>query len=304
MVTFTATPLDLTAQLANAKVGAVLHVGQPSVTIVGVGELLFGKTSPAGRMVQTAYPAYDARADEISIFDFNMRPGPSIFPRPDCAAPYTGCKMGTNSGRAYRFYSGKAVVPFGSGLSYTTFSYSATEASGAQRVSVSLAPVREILGATHAAGRTFVSSQALADAAPLVQHEVTVTNTGSVDSDRVVLGFLVLPGAGQNGVPLQILFGFERVPVPAGQSVTTCLPRARRLCAHAAQRHQAGRRRQVDRVLRHRRNGGARPGLDRAQAGDVRMSRRNGGAQLVQREVAWPRPKWYTSISVVPSSSS
>jgi len=219
VVTFTATPLDLTAQLANVKVGAVLHVGQPSVTIVGVGELLFGKKSPAGRMVQTVMPA--AYADQISIFDFNMRPGPSLFPRPDCAAPYTDCKMGTNPGRTHRFYTGKAVVPFGFGLSYTTFAYSATEASGARRVS--LAPVREIVGAAYAAGRTFVSSQALADAAPLVNYKVTVTNTGSVDSDDVVLGFLVPPGAGQNGVPLQSLFGFERVHVPAGQSVTTYL---------------------------------------------------------------------------------
>ena len=43
LVQFTATPLDLSAQLANPKIGAVLHVGQPSVTVLGVGELLFGK---------------------------------------------------------------------------------------------------------------------------------------------------------------------------------------------------------------------------------------------------------------------
>lgn len=35
----------------------MLHVGQPSVTILGAGELLFGKTSPAGRTVQTVYPS-------------------------------------------------------------------------------------------------------------------------------------------------------------------------------------------------------------------------------------------------------
>jgi hypothetical protein len=39
----------------------------------------------------------------------------------------------------------------------------------------------------------------------------------------VVLGFLVPPGAGTNGVPLQELFGFERVFVPAGQTVTVYL---------------------------------------------------------------------------------
>ena len=56
VVTYTATPLDLTEVMANEKVGAILHVGQPSVTVVGVGELLFGKPSPAGRTVQTIYP--------------------------------------------------------------------------------------------------------------------------------------------------------------------------------------------------------------------------------------------------------
>jgi len=44
-----------------------------------------------------------------------------------------------------------------------------------------------------------------------------------VDSDDVVLGFLTPPGAGTNGVPLQELFGFERVFVPAGQTVTVYL---------------------------------------------------------------------------------
>ena len=52
---------------------------------------------------------------------------------------------------------------------------------------------------------------------------VNVTNTGSRDADDVVLGFLVPPGAGANGVPLQELFGFERVFVPAGQTVTVYL---------------------------------------------------------------------------------
>jgi len=37
------------------------------------------------------------------------------------------------------------------------------------------------------------------------------------------MGFLVPPGAGADGVPLQELFGFERVFVPAGQTVTVYL---------------------------------------------------------------------------------
>ena len=57
----------------------------------------------------------------------------------------------------------------------------------------------------------------------LASYAVNVTNTGKVDSDDVVLGFLVPPNAGKDGVPLQTLFGFERVHVPAGQSVDVYL---------------------------------------------------------------------------------
>jgi beta-glucosidase-like glycosyl hydrolase len=216
LVQYTATPLDLTAILANDKIGAVLHVGQPSSTIIGVGELLFGKVSPAGRTVQTIYPAQ--YADDVSIFDFNMRPGPSAFPRPDCKGG-CGSSMGTNPGRTHRFYTGKAVVPFGFGLSYTTFKYDPSSSA----TEVSLAPVHQMLKDTAAEGHQFPSSQLLADAKPLVNYMVTVTNTGSMDADDVVLGFLVPPGAGTNGVPLQTLFGFERVHVPAGKSVTVNL---------------------------------------------------------------------------------
>ena len=50
-----------------------------------------------------------------------------------------------------------------------------------------------------------------------VDFSVNVTNTGSVDSDDVVLGFLVPPGAGVDGVPLQELFGC--LPRSAGRAV-------------------------------------------------------------------------------------
>jgi len=56
-----------------------------------------------------------------------------------------------------------------------------------------------------------------------VQYAVNVTNTGAKDADDVVLGFLTPPGAGVNGVPLKVLFGFERVHVKAGETVTVYL---------------------------------------------------------------------------------
>jgi len=217
VVLFTATPLDLTDVLSNPKIGAVLHVGQPAVQTLGIGDLLFGKRVPAGRMIQTVLPA--SYAAEISIFDFNMRPGPSVWPRPDCTKqPPSECPLGTNPGRTYRFYTGDAVVPFGFGLSYTTFSYRLAQSPQAP---ISLDQLRNLLKETHAAGRTFLP---LASAqAPLVEYRVSVTNTGNYDADDVVLGFIVPPGAGTNGAPLKYLFGFERIHVPKGKTVTVIL---------------------------------------------------------------------------------
>lgn len=84
LVILSAVPLDISAQLNNSKVGdrlprhdvvflfwscihafllhhtqigAIVHAGQPSVTTLGVGDVLFGKVVPAGRTIQTIYPA-------------------------------------------------------------------------------------------------------------------------------------------------------------------------------------------------------------------------------------------------------
>lgn len=236
VVTLTAVPLDISSILSDERIGAVLHVGQPSVQTLGIGDVLFGIVSPAGRTIQTIYPS--SYADEVSIFDFNMRPGISKYARPDCdnKTHPDSCPRGTNPGRTHRFYNGKAVVPFGFGLSYTKFSYSvsavdedANAASDAaskeideMRV-VSLAPLRELL--TLKDGQQYVKLQDAEDISSFhsPKYRVTVTNNGHIDSDDVVLGFITPPDAGINGVPLQSLFGFERVFVPAGQSVDVYL---------------------------------------------------------------------------------
>lgn len=133
-------------------------------------------------------------------------------------APGDQTKNGTNPGRTHRFYTGKAVLPFGFGLSYTTFKYTVV---AAPTTTLSLHPLRTLLAQSRAEGR--VLPPTLTAKAPFVQYTVNVTNTGSVDADDAVLGFLTPPGAGQNGVPLQTLFGFERVHVKAGQTVTVSL---------------------------------------------------------------------------------
>ena len=216
VITMTATPLDLTPVFNNPKVGAVLHLGQPSVQTNGALPILFGERSPAGRAIQTVYPA--AYGDMISIFDFNMRPGPSTWPRPDCPGPPTSCPRGTNPGRTYRFYTGKPVVPFGHGLSYTSFKYTLVNAPSR----LSLAPLAQLLRDTSA--RTGASHfPRMADAAGAIAYMVNVTNTGTMDADDAVLGFVHPPGAGEGGVPLKSLFGFERVHVPAGATVSVYL---------------------------------------------------------------------------------
>lgn len=245
----------------------------------GIGDVIFGKSSPAGRTVQTVYPA--SYVDSISIFDMNMRPGPSAFPRPDCncsrfccgtrcmcrnttgepmrycpcgsagcsTPPISSnppCLRGTNPGRTHRFYTGKAIVPFGYGLSYTTWAYTIVDTVGhavvgavstaasttgqapPASVAVSLDRARAILAGMRAANESFARGPALDDegrraGGPLVGFLVNVTNTGPRDADDVVLGFLVPPGAGKGGVPLQSLFGFERVHVKAGGSATVYL---------------------------------------------------------------------------------
>jgi hypothetical protein len=56
-----------------------------------------------------------------------------------------------------------------------------------------------------------------------VSYTINVTNTGSMDADHVVLGMLTPPQAGTGGVPLQTLWGFERVFVPAGKTVSVTM---------------------------------------------------------------------------------
>ena len=65
VVIMSAVPLDLSPLLANKNIGAILYVGQPSVQTLGVGDVLFGVVSPAGRMVQTLYPV--SLQHELSI---------------------------------------------------------------------------------------------------------------------------------------------------------------------------------------------------------------------------------------------
>merc|ERR1712039_738034 len=180
---------------------------------------MFGKSSPAGRLDQTWYPK--EFGDGVSIFDMNLRPGPSEWPRPDCPLrPASKCPRSVNPGVTHKYYTGKTVFPFGYGLSYSKFQY---EIVSAPSRSISLAPLHDIMSKHASSNRTFVDKAMLDAQAPLAAYSVNVTNVGDFDADDAVLGFVVPPGAGKDGVPLQELFGFERIHVKKGETRTVWL---------------------------------------------------------------------------------
>lgn len=104
------------------------------------------------------------------------------------------------------------------GLSTTRFSYAI---SAAPTTTVALDEAHSRMSRFYS--RPFPPQHVTDSVGAVVQHTITVTNVGTIDADDVVLGFIKPPGAGTNGVPLQSLYDFSRVFVPAGKSVSVTL---------------------------------------------------------------------------------
>jgi len=84
---------------SKENVPAILHVTQSSQEMGnGVADIVFGKESPAGRLVQTWPESIDQL---LPILEYDIR-----------------------RGRTYMYDKNEALFPFGHGLSYTTFEYS------------------------------------------------------------------------------------------------------------------------------------------------------------------------------------
>ena len=84
---------------SKENIPAILHVSQSSQEMGNaVADVLFGKISPAGRLVQTWITSIDQLPP---ILDYNIR-----------------------NGRTYMYYKNTPLFPFGYGLSYTSFEYS------------------------------------------------------------------------------------------------------------------------------------------------------------------------------------
>jgi beta-glucosidase len=84
---------------SKEHVPAILHVSQSSQEMGNaVSDVIFGKVSPAGRLVQTWITSIDQLPP---ILDYNIR-----------------------NGRTYMYQKNKALFPFGYGLTFTIFNYS------------------------------------------------------------------------------------------------------------------------------------------------------------------------------------
>ncbi len=88
-----------TINWSKEHIPAILHISQSSQELGnGLADVIFGKVSPAGRLVQT-WPS--SITDLPPILDYNIR-----------------------NNRTYMYFRGEALFPFGYGLTYTSFEYS------------------------------------------------------------------------------------------------------------------------------------------------------------------------------------
>ena len=147
--------VDVSYLRDSANTHAILWAGYPSQAGGdAIADVLFGRYSPAGRLPVTWYPASYVSA--VPMTDQSMR------------------SSSGNPGRTYKFYTGQPVYAFGSGLSYSQFTYATIDAPQTQYAIESLIP------------------DAKQDNPRLkaVALTVNVTNTGSVRSDIVVLAYV------------------------------------------------------------------------------------------------------------------
>ena len=151
----------LAVNWANEHVPAIVQAWYPGEEGGGaIAETLFGDYNPAGRLPVTFYKSVDQ------------------------LPPFENYFM---DGRTYRFFKGEPLYPFGHGLSYTRFKYSALNISS-PRIS----------------------------ATEKVSVSATVENVGTREGDEVVQLYLTDVEASVR-VPIRSLAGVERVHLKPGE---------------------------------------------------------------------------------------
>ena len=176
---------DDTPLLKSANVSAVLWAGWPGQAGgMAIFEVLYGKSTPAGRLPVTQYPA--SYVDEVPMTDMGLRPS------------------STNPGRTYKWFK-KEVLPFGFGLHYTNFTAKFSS---------------KTIKAYSTSALTQGCTAANLDLCPLDTLSITVTNTGNLKSDFVALAF-VNGTYGPAPYPLKELVAYTRLRgIEPGETTT------------------------------------------------------------------------------------
>lgn len=128
-----------------------------------VADILFGDYNPAGRLPLTFYKSMD---DLLPFNDYDV-----------------------SKGRTYQYFKGKVLYPFGHGLSYTNFQYSALN---------------------------------IQDQKEALELSFQIKNTGKMDGDEVAQVYVKMPEA-MIPMPIQQLKGFQRIKIDKGQSQTVVI---------------------------------------------------------------------------------
>ncbi|KAF5862200.1 hypothetical protein ETB97_011905 [Aspergillus alliaceus] len=162
-----------------------------------VVELLYGLSNPSGKLPYTVAK----RVEDYGALLHPTQPEGQygLFPQSDFTE---GVYID------YRAFDQQGIAPqfeFGFGLSYTTFDYSGLSINQVSNATTTPYPPS---AAIEEGGNPHLWDT-------VVRVSVDVKNSGSVDGDEVAQLYLGIP----NG-PIRQLRGFEKVNVPAGQSVT------------------------------------------------------------------------------------
>jgi len=191
LVLMSGSSVDLTYAKASQDIDGILWVGYPGQSGGdAIAQVIFGDYNPGGRLPITFHDKNFI--NQVSMLDMGMRPNSTV-----------------NIGRTYRFFTGIPVYPFGSGLSYTTFSYQWLNTTSS-KLTMRASDFEDIPAAL-----SLMASQRSSIASVV---SVNVTNTGLFAGDDVIIAYMVPPNAGMNGTPIRYVVGFQRVHLYPGQS--------------------------------------------------------------------------------------
>jgi beta-glucosidase len=186
LLVFSGRPLVLTSAAQHAQ--AILEVWFPGIESgEAIARLLYGDASPSGKLPMS--------------FPVTVGQEPLYYNQFPTGRPANDADLNKPPGPDSRFISryidasNAALFPFGFGLSYTTFSYSAVA------VSRPIVPLR----AAHPGVASLITATA------------TVTNTGTRSATEVVQCYVRNRGASLEQ-PVRSLQGFERVTLAPGES--------------------------------------------------------------------------------------